>query len=52
MPNMQKETEKERMARVTTEAQRRLDRFKEGGEKIDVTVSQEPKVMSGPRGGR
>ncbi len=52
MPNMPKETEKERMARVTAEAQRRLDRFKEGGEEIDVTVSQEPKVMRGPRGGR
>lgn len=49
---MPKETEKERMARMTAEAQRRLDRFKEGGQKIDVTVSQESKVMRGPRGGR
>ena len=52
MLNMPKETDKERMARVTTQAQKRLDRFKEGGESNDVTVSQEPKVMTGPRGGR
>ena len=52
MPDMPKETEKEWMARVTAEAQRRLDRFEGKGEDIDVTKSQEPKVMRGPRGGR